>query len=357
MEIREIPGAKTPWQEINQILNPEERFENFNGGVFCGFLFAPKSVSQLSALLFLCNEKKINYSTNTNQNFSVSTQITISRRELTSIQIDPNDPILEVQAGATPRDINIFLFPLRLELGISNWIWKNEKSSLSKLVEEGACSGEHLRSASVYSRLFQIEAMKSDGGIFKIGGKKLSGNYGPNLCRAVCGNGKSLALFTSFHFQLLSAPTVRMQFCWITNSIDELMNLFLKLNTCITSWERLDVVISGKSGEKNFILAQISGTEREMLQFKKICPDFDKALQENFVSKLLHFFHQKKMNFIPTIFQPEKIKPQNYIWFHSVSNICWKITNDSPICNTNTSPAWLSDFNSLLDSDQLLFVE
>lgn len=49
--IKEIPGAKTPWTAINQLLRPDENFEVENT-TSKGWLLAPKEESKFAALLF-----------------------------------------------------------------------------------------------------------------------------------------------------------------------------------------------------------------------------------------------------------------------------------------------------------------
>ena len=58
MDLREIPGAETPWAEINKLLEPAERL-TWKRGTDEGFLLAPKDKSRLAAAVFHCRERDL----------------------------------------------------------------------------------------------------------------------------------------------------------------------------------------------------------------------------------------------------------------------------------------------------------
>jgi FAD/FMN-containing dehydrogenase len=330
MEYKEVPGANTPWLEIDKILKPDERFECIYHSVSIGFLFAPKSVSQLSALLFLCSERRLKTSFKIEINLSHSPQqVIISRRALNKIEsIDSINNIIEVQAGCTLQEIHSELFAYRLELGLSPWIWQKDHATIGSLVEHQSCSGVLLQRKSVYSRLLGIEIIKPDGGLVKIGNQLLGSSLGFSIHKAILGTENFLGLLILLRFQVLPRPQKRIQLVWSFNNIDHQMFFFNQLKMKIKSWERLDLILSGNAKEKGFIIARISGSEEELRQFEVLCPGYKDSLKEDYAVTLLDFFHHKKLHFFQTLFQPKNLAAQNYLWYHSLTNVCWTITEN-----------------------------
>ena len=318
MEEYENPGAQTPWGELNRLLKPEERFEiKKNSQTF--FRFAPRDVSTLSAVFFLCKEKNISICTDFEWNFQV--QACISTKNLNRVvTIDPQESLLVVEAGCELQELNGILFQEKYELGLSDWVWSTKKKTVGQALISQSNSGEILQGYPLSQRLIGLEIMQDDGTLARIGGKTLSSCKGP-IFPAYSLQG----IITSAFFQIIPIPKKRIKLTWSSLNRQHIDELALELAQKITSWERLDIIASSNPEEKCFLLAQICGTEEEMATFKKICPQYASAVEEDLLPKFKSFFTQKGYSF-SQIKGQEKLNESTYQWMHTLTLQGWQIT-------------------------------
>lgn len=304
--IKEKPGATLPWPEINRILMAEERFEIYSDK-HLGYLLAPKTVSRLSAIQYLCQENHLE-------------SVQISTRALTRIEtLDPANGIVGVEAGCALRDLDAALFEVGMELGLSNWIWDGTRITVGEAIERGVCSGQLLQGKAPSNRLLGVELVRSDGGIARVG------TAGPDLPRMVWGNKMQLGTIAYARFQIVHSPKRRYLLAWEFTDRKALEHHLKDLTSFSSSWERLDSVLSGDFNQKGFLLAQISGTEKEMEQFEKFCPKIASAKREDYIYTLMTFLLKQELCFEVTS-EKDALSKDNYMWHHTLTKRCWKVT-------------------------------
>lgn len=315
----EIPGAKTPWSDLNSLLPPEERYA-IQSTEFKGFLFAPKDRLRLSAVLFLCQQHGLKVSVETPL---LGCQVVISVRGMTHIEtIDPISRYIGVEAGCRLCDLEVKLFEQGQELGISDYVWKNAKSSIGSVIARGACSGLMLQGQTSYSRVLGIEFVRFDGGVIREGSSLLVPSAGPQLHIRHWGGYGEFGIITYVRCEMMRIPESRLRMAWAFEDKRELENHVMELLNCTSTWERFDIVVSGHPNQNSFVLVQISGAFEEMNAFKKICPRISMAMQEDYVNKLRSFFQSQQFQFSKTDIQSMKcifsgnIPVDNYLWYH-----------------------------------------
>lgn len=317
---KEIPGAKTPWPEINRLLKPEERFEVING-LDCSFLFAPQSAAKLSAIIFLCREKEIPFYTEFEITFTH--KVCISSRSLTRIhKLDKYNSFVSVEAGCSLQELNAALFQEHCELGLSDWIHSTKRISIGQAISQKTCSGEILRSKPIFRRIIGLEMVQEDGTIAKIGENTLSGAKGPFFHESLMKISEQETV-TLLKFQILPIPECRVLLKWSFRTPQEATDCTNILKNTITSWERLDLIIPENTQENTILLAQISGTKEEMTSFRKVCPHIDSSSEEDdTLNQLRHYFKQNNYQF-SAIHENDRLSRQSYQWIHLLTGKKW----------------------------------
>lgn len=319
--LKEIPGAKTPWPDINRLLNPEERFEISNGPHRC-FLFAPQSSAKLSATFFLCRENEIPFYTGFEITFW--DKVWISPRSLNHIhKLDKDNSIVSVEAGCPLQELNASLFQAGCELGLSDWVHSTKRISVGQAIAQKTCSGEILQGKPILRRVIGLEMVQEDGMIAKIGENTLSGAKGPFFQESLMEISKQETV-TLLKFQILPIPESRLFLNWSFKTPQGAIDHKNILKQTITSWERLDLIIPENSQENTILLAQISGTKEEMTSFQKICPHIDLSTEEDTLNQLKHYFKENTYQFSASN-ETDELSTQAYHWIHALTGKKWLV--------------------------------
>lgn len=321
---REMPGVETPWISINQLLNSHERFHLYPSAEEPFFLFAPKSPSKLSALLYLLKEEKICFCSDLLQDCSREKkyQVLLSVRALSEIAIH-EEGWVEVGAGCQLAHLQSRLFEAGYELGVDT-LFFSQTVSIGSFILQGPPSGIVLNQRRFSDCLFQVETVRPDGGITKWG-KDLPYAGGMNFSTLIWGIRDLQSIPIKFTFKLFPQPQRRLYLAWSFYQQTAIWCHLDRLKAFTSTWERLDAVFSGHSGERGFVLAQVSGTEEEMKAFKNSCPDFDLAEQESKMALLKAFFNQQKLSFYPAGRMDRNNLQTGYMWYHSLTDEAWVI--------------------------------
>jgi FAD/FMN-containing dehydrogenase len=336
--LREIPGVQTEWFVINQLLELDERFAVEQDG-WKGCLFAPKTLSKLSALLYRLSELHLPYCIQGkgSQEKPLVHSVIVSVRAFSRFDW-MDDEVLGVEAGSSLHLLQSELTQARLELGLEEWIWENGKRTVGSAIIQGCHSGLILRQREIKERLLGLELVKPDGGIVRLGRPLKSACAGPSLHRLFWGIEQTDCVLTKAYFRVEACPQKRWTLAWRFEDRPSLWNHLHELKTFCQSWERLDCVIPGHQQEKAILLAQISGSEKEMEEFKALCPLFTEANDQNLLPILKEFFQKKGFSFIP-VKEMDDMKFEEYLWYHSLINCGWLITQRS-IPQVQSIPLW-----------------
>ncbi|MBA3722790.1 MAG: FAD-binding oxidoreductase [Parachlamydiaceae bacterium] len=330
--IEEKPGVMTPWAEINHLLTADERFEIIHPNFKNRYLFAPKNLSRLSALLFLLEQKGLDFNIIGLGN-SVSLpifehQIFLTVRALNQIHKISNS-VVEVEAGCDLRTLQSTLMTYNCELGFEDWIWKQNRATVGSALIRGCSSGLCIDKNFVRDKLLGIHIAKLDGSLVECGRGLEGAKAGPLLHKLVYGIEELGGILTKCYFCIRPIPNERLYLYWDFNNTQMLWDHFKSLQAFTNTWERLDVIISGNLAEKGFILAQISGTSEEMVLFKQICPRYESAHQKDMISTLkthLKAYYYTSVDFTSHL---DRLLPAEYIWYHSLEDLCWILTEQS----------------------------
>lgn len=356
-----MPDGETPWPEINRLLKPTERFK-IHDGVLSGFLLSPSSISGLSATLFLCHQLHVEvffeFSSKSVhiESSPHSLGVIISTRALNRIDLYPApDNMVVVESGCLQHILDNHLQNNGFELGLQDWIWRTASVTLGELIAQGVHSGLILKKQLVTRRLIEAEFVKRDGTIVRLGCTTPASSIGIGPVPFVWGLQETIGILTSMRFQLVSIPEQRMHLTWTFTSLQELKKQISLLRLFADSWERLDVVLTGVKGQKNYILAEISGSEEEINVFKRECPSYEYAQQIDSLKVLRHYFSQQKHQFQKIEFHlsckdynekidlvDKELKAGEYSWLHDDWHSYWLIGSEvKRDVIVNTVPNWL----------------
>lgn len=325
--LSEQPGAHTPWRAVNQLLARDERFEIKNS-LGNAFLFAPKTISCLAALVYLLKQEGLSFRNISNRisDASFSSFIPfISTHALVSCKW--NESVVTVEAGCDLKTFHSILFQHGEEVALENTMDAHGQRTISSLIIEGLQGGGVLRQHSAHYRLQYIELLKFDGSFCRLGSMLAGATKGPLLQHLIWGIQTLPAIITRVSFKTEKIPEHRLQLAWAFKEKIELLSCLEKLQAFTCSWERLDCVYSGRSEEKSFILAQISGLYEEMEEFKKICPFYSLAMFDNPIPGLKNYFFKQKLKHLLVNFDQgiKYLTSVNYLWHHTLTDECWLI--------------------------------
>jgi FAD/FMN-containing dehydrogenase len=352
----EFPGAVTPWPKIDQLLSADERFK-VKSSDWSGFLFTPKHVSKLSALLYLIDEQGLPFHVQgkgtSNLIPPTHIEILVSPRLLTQIRLLDNH-LIEVEAGCNLRILSSSLFALKCEIGLEEEIGKGEKGSVGSAIIRGCQSGLVLREQPIQERLCAIEMVTCKGGILKLGRELEAACAGPRLHSLFWGIKTLKGVITKACFKAYPIPASRLYLTWSFTDRSQLWDSLKILKAFTHSWERLDCVIPSYEKEKGFILGQISGVEEEIEAFKIFCPLFKTALVEEMDGQLTAFLTSRGFSFKAVQLKDylQEMPYPSYIWYHALIDQCWLATHQSEtiIQQEGDFPPWKKAFISCLNN-------
>lgn len=346
--IYEKPGAHTPWQSINQLLDSQERLEWFLKGSVT-YLFAPKTLSKLSALIYLLKEERVSYSVqNQGEALASKDSVWISVRSFSEVKW-LGEGCMAVGAGASLFQLRSKLFEENHELGVEDLSGRHR--SIASFLLGAPPVGLFLRQEALAERLLQVEWVNGDGGIVKWG-RGLPGSGGPCLSPLIWGLRDLKAVLVKVVFKVDPIPLERLFLSWSFLRRDELWDQFDRLHSLTATWERLDLVIPNDPLQKGFLLAQISGTKEEMRAFLNLCPKFAQAELGEKVFQLRKFFEQQCFHFQPIKCWEgaEEKESVGYRWYHGLTDQSWLVHPLSRNETIDEPPEWKKRFWSSLNN-------
>ncbi len=324
---REKPGAQTPWNDINQLLAPDERFEvklpNWEG-----FLLAPKQSAQLAALLYLLHQHGLPFSVHgrgTATHPEANKRIIVSARAFTQVYLQ-EDGVVEVGAGCTIAQLHGDLFARKFEVSLEGDPVTSAKRSVGGILLSGRTAGIQLRQELFPSTILGIELVTWEGSQLKWGSSQKSAGAGPNLHKLIWGLQSLPAIITKVVLKAYPIPPVRLRLFWSWREANLLWKHFHALKSFSTTWERLDCVFSSDPQEKKIILAQIAGLPEEMEAFKRLCPFYQQAEEKDEAYLLKKYFSQQQLKSYPTNIEQELL-PGEYLWCQGLDQRAWLITH------------------------------
>lgn len=350
LAIHEKPGAHTPWLSINQLLDSQERLE-WQSESDIHYLFAPKTLSKLSALLYLLKEEHIPYTIQNQGEVNVPKNgVWISVRSFSQIEWLGEGRVW-VGAGSSLFQLQSKLFEEKYELGVDDLAGRHR--SIVSFLLEAPPMGLLLRQEALAERILQVEWVNGDGGVVKWG-RRLPGGGGPCLSPLIWGLGHLKAVLVKVLFKVDPIPAERLFLNWSFLERSELWKQFDCLRTLTATWERLDLVIPNDSSQKGFLLAQISGSQEEMKAFSEFCPTFGTAEMRDKASQFKKFFEQQHFYFQPVKYwgEAEEKEKSAYHWYHGLTDQSWFIQSGSLANNEMISepPEWKKRFWNCLSS-------
>ncbi|MBA2368096.1 MAG: hypothetical protein H0V82_03625 [Candidatus Protochlamydia sp.] len=328
----EKPGAITPWPSINQLLDPLERFATPSG-----YVLAPKSLPKLSALMYLSKEEQLDIGEKCLAKLSLKT---FSQVEWMG------DECVAVGASCEMTALQNILFDQGFELGLENI---KGSQNIGAYCLEGNPRGIVLGQEPLQDRILEALWVKPDGGVVKWG-KGLAAAGGPCLAPLVWGLSETPAVLIRLVFKASRVPPARIFLHWSFHDRGDLWDHFNLLRAFTSSWERLDLVIPENSKEKGFVLAQISGLEKEMEAFGSLCPLFQSAGFEDKAAHLKAYFCKGNFHFTsaPSVALMQA-SGKKYKWHHGLSDSAW-IISDKPIdLLEKEKPIWKKRLEAFFD--------
>lgn len=345
--IREKPGIQTPWPSINLLLDSQERLE------WCleerkGYLFIPKTLSKLSALLYLLKEENVPYAVQYQEATDLKQGVWISVRAFSQIEW-LGEGRLAVGVGASLFQLQSVLFEKGYELGLEDLSGCHR--SIASFLLQAPPLGIVLRQEPLAERLLQAEWVNGDGGVIKWG-RGLPGMGGPCLSRLIWGMGNLKAVLVKVLFKVDPIPLARVFLNWSFLERKELWGQLDCLRSLVATWERLDLVIPSDPLQKGILLAQISGSKEEMEFFSQGFPEFARAESSDQAPHLRKFFEQQHFHFQPVTSLKEWNGNEgiNYCWYHGLTDQTWVVHPSYRCERKEEPPEWKKRLEDCLNS-------
>jgi hypothetical protein len=341
--MKEKPGVQTPWNNINQVLAPDERFE-VNFPHWQGFLFAPKQPSQLAALLYLLDQEGISICVQGRGTRSLPKEhsVIISARAFSNV-VWHEQGIVEVGAGCHLSYLHQFLFERNQEVALEGDPLASSKHSVAGLILSGKTAGIRYQAEAFPEILMGAEMITWEGNQVKWGGPYRSAVAGPALHKLMWGLQSLPGMIIKMWLKTHSIPPARLRLAWSFHQKEALEEQFHALKRASPSWEYLDKVQSGEPHDQGFIFAQISGWKEEMDAFSQVCPGYTKASQQGELGYLKHFLQQQNLK---TYSVPKdcSLNLGEYLWLQEWNPSAWLLTPRSNEQRGDHLPIWKQRF-------------
>lgn len=355
MKRLEKPGISTPWTNVNQLLAADERFEVVEED-WQGIILAPKSAPKLAALFYLLKEHQQPFHLMGRghewPDIAQRLSLFISARAFQHCEMNQNG-VVTIGAGCDAKVIHNYLWNKGYEISLEEEMEAESKRSIASLWMRGCQPGVILRDKPLQERLIGVELVTCAGSLVRFGRSLKSTLMGPMFQQALWGMQNINALITQLFVEATPRPTHRLHLSWTFKSQPDAWKHFDVLKQTVHSWERLDCVVSGRSHEQHFVLAQISGSEEEMRAFESICPQIAKAGRADQTSGLRTYLRNQGHHY--RIFSREKLcdalQISDYAWYHGLTNQGWLITPCSDLFKKEplTIPEWQHRLNVCLN--------
>lgn len=342
--MKEIPGALTPWKEVNQLLAPDERFamQLSHGN---GFLLAPRHPSQISALLYFLHQEKIPFSMQ-DQEDSLDHQtdsVRISARVFSQINWYEHG-VVEVGGGCSLSLLQQFLFERNHEVAVEGDPLISPKCSVAELILSGRTGGLRYREEPFFETILGVDLVTRDGTQVRWGGAQRSQAGGPTLHKLIWDLKSFPGVILKMILKTYPIPSKRLKLSWSFRQREALWQFYQELRQFSTSWEYLDVVLSGKPTSQEYIFAQISGLPEEMEAFSQLCPGYVIASQQDERFNMKYFFGKQKLKAYQVCKDSSlNLDSAEYLWLQEWNSAAWLLT-DQVYKDELDVPAWKQYF-------------
>lgn len=348
----EKPNAITRWSSVNQLLDPDERFEiSLRNHSF--YNLVPKHSTRLIALVYTLNSEKIPFKIMYEWDCGFEciesmTPVFISIRYFNSCAID-DDGILEVGSGCSLFEISSLLFTNRKEIALEGLISQRVEMNLFEAIFNQKVFYTHLKQNSLVQSILGIEGVTYEGVCLKWGNNLLGSTPGFHLHQLLLGIGEISFIPIKFFLRTYPIPEQRIYLLWTFKEKQALLEVLKALKSFSNSWERLDVITSRKQNENAFLFAQISGLSNEMKSFFKLCPYIQTAKEQNHY-QLKRFFQKKNLIMIPEMHADDSLNDEHYFWYQDLDQMFWMVTSNAKTLNIDP-PIWKKRFETCLRDD------
>lgn len=342
--MKERPGAQTPWMGINQLLAPDECFEVLLPH-WQGFLLAPKYASQLAALLYVLRQEGVFACIQGRGTQVVPLKkhaVIVSTRAFSQIAWYEQG-IVEVGAGCSLSHLQQFLFERNQEVTLEEGPFDSPKRSVVGLFLSGQLSGMRYKGESFLSSFLGIEFVTGEGSQVRWGGHYGSAVAGPTLHQLINGLQNFSGVIVKVILKTFPISPARLRLAWKFRHQEELWQKFHDLSHFSSSWEYLDVVLSGKISEHGFIFARVSGLPGEMHAFAKVCPHYMSATQQGERTNIRNFFLQQKLKSY-SVTRDQPLEEGEYLWIQDWNDKIWWLTEKKIANPDSSSPIWKQRF-------------
>ena len=286
---KETPGANVPWDYINSLLIPAERFL-YETPTEKKYMIAPAQPENLKRVMNYFYMRG-----NLPDNVLISTRN--FKREL---EVNLEDKSIKVGTGTLLHELKDELLRHGLVGGFEEPVWTQFPISVGDLIQSDRTLGVCFQQKSQW--YYSVKCINNEGS---------KGAFGvPYAVRFIVALKPQAELY--FVFQHSDRGILRRE-------LDRLSMLSSK-------WERLDLVLPGDLQLKGTLLAKISGTQDEIDLIKSSCEyDLDGY---GIFSKMKRFLFNQSGE--PTRCQFEDtfahLKAKHYIWYHHLTKEFWKFT-------------------------------
>jgi hypothetical protein len=343
IDMKEKPGAQTPWSRVNQLLTSDERFE-VDSPHWKGFLLAPKQSSQLAALLYFLNQANIAFCVQGRGHDSLPSSehtVIISARSFSQMAWHEHG-VVEVGAGCPLSLLHQFLFERSQEIALEEDPVASPKRSIAGIILSDRMAGLRYREEPFSEVLLGIELVTWEGSQIKWGGIYSGSAPGPTLHKLLWGLKTLPGIVIKVILKTYPIPAKRLRLAWTFQQQEVLWQQFYALKQFSHSWEYLDVVLSGQPSSQGFIFAQISGLPEEMEAFSHACPRYAMASHQGERVNMKQFFLQQKLK-AHSVAKDYPLKREDYLWLPEWNQNGWLLTNQSNE-RENQIPIWKQRF-------------
>lgn len=327
--IKEIPSAVTPWAQVNELLSSQERFSvECNGSQ--RYLLTPKHSSQLAALFYFFRQHHLSFSIQGREGdpCDLNPQAPIiSTRGFSHIQWYP-EGIVEIGGGCPLDRLHQFLFEFKEETPLEEAPFCSSKRAVGDLILSGNITGLSYRQEACPQTLKGLELVTWEGAQLVWGGIQKGCRAGPCLHQLIIGLGSVPAVITKMIFKTFPTPEKRLRMAWMFARMEPLLQQLNELKRFASSWESLDIVLSGDLSAQSFIFAQISGSQEEMEQFSLQCPRFAQASLQGEKQRVRTFLLDQQLKGYRSD-KHQLVKPGDYLWIEEQGGKAWGLTKES----------------------------
>jgi hypothetical protein len=250
--------------------------------------------------------------------------------------------VVEVGAGCPLSLLHQFLFERGQEVALEEDPVASLKRSVAGLILSGRMAGLRYKEESFSEVLLGTELVTWEGSQVKWGGVYRGSAPGPTLHKLLWGLETLPGIVIKVILKTYPIPAKRLRLAWISRQPETLWQQFYALKQFSSSWEYLDVVLSGQPSSQGFIFAQISGLPQEIEAFSQVCPGYAMASHQGERMQIRQFFLQQRLK-AHSIAKDHSLEVGDYLWLSEWNEKAWLLTHQSREKEDNI-PLWKQRF-------------